>query len=71
MSKSMDEYYKPLLAGMAGIAGGKIGSAVSGKSAGAGGLIAAGAGSAAARKILQKKAKGGVVRKMKKGGRVK
>lgn len=68
MSESMDKYYKDLLAG---IAGAKVGSAISGKSAGAGGLIAAGAGSTAARKILQKKAKGGVVRKMKKGGRVK
>lgn len=71
MSESMDKYYKELLAGAAEIAGAKIGSAVSGKSAGAGGLIAASAGSSAARKILQKKAKGGVVRKMKKGGRVK
>ena len=71
MSESMDKYYKDLVAGAAGIAGGKIGAAVGGKSAGAGGLIAAGAGAAAARKILQKKAKGGVVRKMKKGGAVK
>jgi hypothetical protein len=71
MSESMDKYYKDLVAGAVGMAGAKTGAAVGGKSAGAGGLIAAGAGSTAARKLLQKKAKGGVVRKMKKGGRVK
>ena len=68
MSESMDKYYKPLLAG---VAGAKIGSAVSGKPAGAGGLIAAAKGADAFRKSIQRKAKGGVVRKMKKGGRVK
>ena len=68
MSESMDKYYKDLVAG---IAGAKLGSAVSGKSAGAGGLIAAAKGADAFRKTVQTKAKGGVVRKMKKGGAVK
>jgi len=63
MSESMDKYYKPLLAE---IAGGKLASLVK-----PGSLTAAAAGASAAKKAVQKKAKGGVVRKMKKGGRVK
>ncbi len=62
MSESMDNYYKEFFAG---IAGGKLGSLVK-----PGSLTAAAAGAAAAKKAVQKKAKGGVVRKMKKGGKV-
>lgn len=56
MSESMDKYYKDLVAG---------------KGSGPGGLIAAAAGAKAVKEAFQKKAKGGVVRKMKKGGKVK
>jgi len=66
MSESMDKYYKEFLAG---IAGAKVGSAAHGS--GAGSLVAAAKGADAFKKAVQKKAKGGVVRKMKKGGKVK
>lgn len=67
MSESMDKYYKDLIGS---IAGGTIGGKLTGSLVG----VAAGAKAgreALSKKPFQKKAKGGVVRKMKKGGRVK
>jgi len=65
MSESMDKYYRDLVGS---IAGGKIGGKLTGS------LVGAAAGAKAGREVLakpiQKKAKGGVVRKMKKGGKV-
>jgi|TARA_A100000171_G_scaffold41811_1_gene42800 hypothetical protein len=66
MSESMDKYYRDLIGS---IAGAKIGGKLTGS------LVGAAAGAKAGREALakptQKKAKGGVVRKMKKGGKVK